>query len=393
MKASERKFELSRLITRHLAGELSDEERQCLEAWLAESKRHREFFDHVRSERVLWEKLQAYEQIDVEQALAGFLAEKRKRERIKRYPLFRFARYAGIVLLPLLAVGWWLFGRVGGLPSPAEQDGALLPRQLSHITLSTLSGESIDLPSSLPSEQHIEPDLVLKQDSGLVRLLPVVRDGVPREESYRTVSVPSGGEFKIMLEDGTKVWLNAETKFSFPLEFIGERRRVVLEGEAYFEVAPDAGRSFVVETSCATVTVYGTSFNLSTDARRARTVATLVSGSVGFRVHATEEEIAMSPGEQVVLTGAGWNKREVIPSFYTSWREGWLNFFSERLEDMLAVIARWYNVEVIFVNEEAKEVLYTGQVRRYEDFREVLDIISLTRSVRFSIDGRTIIVH
>ena len=81
------------------------------------------------------------------------------------------------------------------------------------------------------------------------------------------------------------------------------------------------------------------------------------------------------------------------PSLYTSWREGWLNFSSERLEEMLEVIARWYNVEVLFVNEAAKDMLYTGQVRKYEDFREVLNIISLTRSARFSVDNLTIIVH
>jgi ferric-dicitrate binding protein FerR (iron transport regulator) len=265
--------------------------------------------------------------------------------------------------------------------------------QAGNITLTTASGEPVALPVSLPPEQRVGTDLLLVQDSGMARLLPVARGGAGGEEPYRVVTVPRGGEFKIMLEDGTKVWVNAETRFSFPPEFTGERRVVRLEGEAYFEVARDPAREFLVETPRATVAVYGTSFNLSTDTRRERTVATLVSGAIGFRVHATGEEIPARPGEQVILSGETWSTREVNTRYYTSWREGWLSFSSERLEDMLDVVARWYNVEVVFINEQAREMLYTGQVMKYEDFREVLDIISLTRSVHFSVDDRTIIVH
>ncbi|MDR0543895.1 MAG: FecR domain-containing protein [Odoribacteraceae bacterium] len=375
-------FDLSLIIARHLAGEMTDEEREQLNAWLAESAHHRELLERVRDERLTREKLLAYERADVEEALARFLAEKRKRSMRRR-----LTRYAGVAALPVIAAAWWLSSRpVAEAPAVDEP---LLPRLASSITLTAPGGKYIELPAALPPEQRIGADLVLKQEAGMARIVPVTGD----REEYRTISVPRGGEFRIMLGDGTKVWVNAETKFSFPLEFAGGERRVMLEGEAYFEVARDSGRAFAVETPLATVTVRGTSFNLSSDARRARTVATLVEGAVDFTVRETGEQVPMRAGEQVVLTGEGWDKREVEPSLYTSWREGWLNFSSERLEEMLEVIARWYNAEVLFVNEAAKDMLYTGQVRKYEDFREVLNIISLTRSARFSVDNRTIIVH
>ena len=340
-------FELSRLIARHLAGEMTSKERQHLDAWLDASERHRALFARVQDERFARERLEACEQADVERAIARFLASKHGiEERRKRRRAWRVTHVAGIAVLAV--VGWWALERTGQ-PFPAEEKPSLLPSPATSITLTTTRGESVKLPSTLLPEQRVGTDLVLKQDSsGLVRLLPTGND--EGGDRYRTVSVPRGGEFRIVLDDGTRVWVNAETQFSFPLEFTGRERRVMLEGEAYFEVAKDEARVFIVETPLVEVRARGTEFNLSTGERRGRTVATLEEGEIDFRVLATREEIAMRAGEQVVLTDEGWKKREVVASFYASWREGRLSFFSELLEDMLEVIARWYNVEVIFVN-------------------------------------------
>ncbi|MDR2413442.1 MAG: FecR family protein [Odoribacteraceae bacterium] len=387
MKIEMQIFELSRVIARHLAGEITDDERQYLDSWLAASSRHRELLERVRDEQLAREKLLVYERVDVEEALSRFLVEKHARSRRARFA--RFTRYAGSVALVVALAAIWL-GRDREVAPVVDDDGPLLPLLASRVTLTTASGELLELPTTLSPEQQIGAGHLLKQDSGLTRILPVTRD---ESASYRVITVPRGGEFKILLGDGTKVWINAETKFFFPLEFTGDERRVKLEGEAYFEVAGDPSRAFIVETPRASVTVRGTSFNLSSGDWHGRTVATLVSGSVAFRVKESGEEIPMRPGEQVALSGDRWDKREVIPSFYTSWREGWLSFSSARLEEMLDAVSRWYNVEIIFVREQSKEILYTGQVRKYEDFREVLNIISLTRSVRFSVDKRTIYVY
>jgi ferric-dicitrate binding protein FerR (iron transport regulator) len=386
MKPTAELFELSRVIANHLAGETTIEERRVLDAWLAESPRHAALLARLGDEQVTREKLLVHERVDVEQALARFLVEKRARARRRR--VTRLARRAGILLLPALAVAWWMLGREE--PPRDTGDEPLLPRLESSITLTTATGERVELPATLPAEQQIGNHLLLRQDSGMTRVIPVARAA---DDAYRVITVPRGGEFRILLDDGTRVWINAGTTFSFPLEFTGTTRRVTLDGEAYFEVARDAGREFLVETPGAVVTARGTAFNLSTDAARERTVATLVEGAVDFLVRETGEEIAMLPGEQVVLRGEGWEKRAVNASLYTSWRDGWLSFSSERLEEMLAVVSRWYNVEIVFVNEQAKDMLYTGQVRKYEDFREVLDIISLTRSARFSVDDRVISVY
>ncbi|MDR1414581.1 MAG: DUF4974 domain-containing protein [Odoribacteraceae bacterium] len=419
-------FELSEIIVRYLAGELTDCDRLRLEAWLEESPAHRELFLRVQDDQALREKRLDYRRVDVAGALEKFLREKKRRERIEqqeerieqqkgiqqekrieqekiarrgerrretsilRPGLRRWGRVAGVLVL---AVGaWWLLGERGNVP--AEEEKETKQEMAAGVTLSTGAGEAIELTSAPGEERRIAPDLLFRQDSGVARLMLAgenTKNG--EEEIFRTVSVPRGGEFKIMLEDGTMVWVNAETRLSFPLAFTGEHRLVRLEGEAYFEVARAGGKEFHVETPGATVVARGTSFNVSTHAPRALTVATLVTGSVGFQVRVSGEEVPMSPGEQVVLDGDGWSKRVVNPLYFTSWREGWLSFESARLEDVLEVVARWYNVDVLFANDEARGLSYTGQVRRYDRFEEVLEVISLTRSARFSVDERTIIVH
>ena len=196
-----------------------------------------------------------------------------------------------------------------------------------------------------------------------------------------------------MLSDGTQVCLNAETRLRYPVEFVGDKRKVYLEGEAFFDVTHDKQKQFVVETEEACVKVFGTAFNVYAYKDEDATVATLVRGSIELKVRDSDDKVRLEPGEQGTLINGKLTKQDVDVEMYTAWREGRMVFKSIRLEDLLHHMARWYNVDVVFSREELKDVTFTGEAKKYEDFSEVLDIIETTQSVRFRVEDRTIIVY
>ena len=211
---------------------------------------------------------------------------------------------------------------------------------------------------------------------------------------FNTLIVPKGGEYSLELPDGTVVWVNSESSLRFPEKFTSNRREVFLEGEAYFEVARDISRPFVVETVQAKVSVLGTSFDVCAYAEEGKTWTTLEEGVVEVESMDKGEKVRMVPGEQVCLTGGkGMEKYKVETALFTAWRSGRLVFKDMRLEDLMRNLARWYDVKVEFYREEAKDIVFTGDVKKYEDLNEVLEIIELTSDVHFTIEGQSIIVH
>ncbi len=205
--------------------------------------------------------------------------------------------------------------------------------------------------------------------------------------------VPKGGEFKLQLADGTRVYLNSATKLKYPVAFEGEERRVYLEGEAYFEVAKDAERPFFVVTDEMTARVYGTEFNVNTSSEDGvRTV--LVEGKVGVTVRGSEREYVLKPSEMAFYDrGSGKvDVREVDTDLYTLWRKGMFVFERESLESIMETLSAWYDVEVFFQSESAKRLHFSGHMKRYEQIDEILHAITDATGVVFTINGKTVCV-
>ena len=169
------------------------------------------------------------------------------------------------------------------------------------------------------------------------------------EERYNTLRVPRGGEYSITLSDGTIVYLNAESELRYPVKFVGEDRQVYLSGEAYFDVVHDKTHPFVVDVKNSTVRVLGTSFDVRAYADEDEVLTTLVQGSVRFS--AGKESVILGPGEQAVLDKSGRvETREVDTYLYTAWKDGVFAFKRQRLEEVMKVVARWYDVNVFWEN-------------------------------------------
>lgn len=192
----------------------------------------------------------------------------------------------------------------------------------------------------------------------------------PMEVMYNTLEVPRGGEYDLVLEDGTRVWLNADSRLKYPVVFPGSERRVMLEGEAYFEVARDTNRPFLVETGVQSLRVLGTAFNVCAYPDEPDIYTTLVHGSVALSTGGQGHECVLVPGEQAVchVHNGSFTVGKVDVSQVAAWKKGLFVFENQNLEQIMLKLARWYNVTVFFRNEAAKTIEFRGNLPKYSNF-------------------------
>jgi hypothetical protein len=280
---------------------------------------------------------------------------------------------------------------------------------------------------SQPIEKYISPivagspkTLLLTETGDKVQVLPTIRvvkttgnkeifnergvlryDRLPsqlkmefKEDVYHTLQVPRGGEYQVILSDGTHIYLNAESAIRFPVVFVpGDKvRKVSVVGEAYFEVAHNEQVPFEVQTSHGVVRVYGTKFNVRDYADEEATTITLAEGSVGYT--AVGKEYMLKPGmqsdynhgtHQVIL-------RSVDIASYTSWITGTFEFNSMTLQDIMSRLGRWYNVDYQFSDSALRHLLFTGVAFRNAPLENILKQIEITTQIHFIIKDRKIII-
>lgn len=207
-----------------------------------------------------------------------------------------------------------------------------------------------------------------------------------------TVTVPRGKEFSLRLSDGTQVWLNSESSLVFPVRFGDGPREVTVTGEAYFDVAHDASRRFVVHADTVSVSVYGTAFNLSAYADEGTIETTLVRGSV--EVRSGHRRAMLQPGQQarVGREGAIFDVRQVAAEDYAAWTRGLFTFNDEPIASICRKLSRWYGVEIVPRGVDADKVRYTGVVKRYETFAEMARLLARTDQIRADVEEGKIVL-
>jgi ferric-dicitrate binding protein FerR (iron transport regulator) len=207
---------------------------------------------------------------------------------------------------------------------------------------------------------------------------------------YNTIVIPSGGEYQVVLPDGTRVWVNAVSTLKFPTAFTGSTRRVELTGEAYFEVAPDSRRPFEVHSGSQTVRVLGTRFNVMAYDDEAVVRTTLLEGSV--RVSSTSAQVVLHPGQQASLASASGDIHvsRVNVEAAVAWKNGLFRFDETDLKTIMRQISRWYDVEVEY-SGPVTDRKFTGTMSRNVTLDHVLKVLALS-DVHFKVEGRKITV-
>jgi ferric-dicitrate binding protein FerR (iron transport regulator) len=211
------------------------------------------------------------------------------------------------------------------------------------------------------------------------------------KESFHTLVTPRGGQYQLLLPDGSKVWLNAASSVRFPTSFSGKERHVELTGEAYFEIAKDASRPFRVDAPGGMqVEVLGTHFNIMSYTDENAINTTLLEGSVKVREGSVSS--LLRPGEQASLNKAsdGISVSNADVDETIAWKNGLFRFEGATIEAVMKQIARWYDVEVIYKGSVSKH--FRGMISRSVDISQVIKMLELTSEVHFKIDGKTITV-
>ncbi|MDR2283676.1 MAG: FecR domain-containing protein, partial [Sphingobacterium sp.] len=194
---------------------------------------------------------------------------------------------------------------------------------------------------------------------------------------------PRGGQYQITLSDGTKVWLNSDSRLKYPLHFIGAERTIELEGEAYFEVSHNY-KPFVVKTDRQRIQVLGTKFNVSSYSDNTVATTTLLEGSV--RVSTPYGNNLLAPGHELVVTTSGSKMNEVYAKDAIAWKEGLFVFDNITLDDVMDKVSRWYNVDIHFVDEGLKKELVFAVIQKSENISVVLDKIASTGIATFKVE-------
>lgn len=233
--------------------------------------------------------------------------------------------------------------------------------------------------------------LVVVEDGGTLRL---VDESAAAPQlvlaTYHTLNVPRANRYDMELPDGSHVWLNSDSRISFPKAFTGPHRRIYVEGEVYFEVVRDEGRPFVVETRGMKTTVLGTSFNVYSYHDEPFSHTTLISGSV--RVDCGGRQEILQPGRQAVFDAAtgSISVREVDTWQALSWRHGIIDMDKRTLEEVAATLARLYDVRFEFRDAAAAQIRYRGNITRSDDIDDVLHSLSAVSPVEFRRHGGAI---
>jgi ferric-dicitrate binding protein FerR (iron transport regulator) len=213
---------------------------------------------------------------------------------------------------------------------------------------------------------------------------------VSDNSALNTITTPRGGQYQVVLPDGSKVWLNAASSIEFPTSFTGNTRNVSITGEAYFEVAKNAAKPFLVKTNRAVIEVLGTHFNVMAYDDEAEMKTTLLEGAVKVKSGSTSNYLRH--GQQAVLNATGQTRvlDDVDVDDATAWKNGIFQFNDAGIEVIMRQASRWYDVNVSYEGQIPVKQ-FTGRISRKVKASELLNMLAYT-GVKFRIEGKNIIV-
>lgn len=385
MKVGKNIFRISYLITRYQRNVLSEEEKAELEEWINSVPSRKDLFYRLNDEFFLQQKYKQDSGINSDLAYHLFLRRTSSKRRVVGKVIWTSV---AAVIAVFLCIYWLLsveqnkdYGCTNGFVE------VMFPAGENKAVLTLEDGKEMLLGDSLKATIEQGQDVVAE----------VVSEGlVYTKERNKTTKVgnhvlrvPRNGEFTLVLSDGTKIWLNSDSKVCYPTRFVGKERKIRLEGEAYLQVAYDENKPFVVELANVKIGVLGTSFNVRAYHDEDVVQTTLVEGRVYMATD--KQNVILAPNEQGCVDVDGClSKRQVDVRLYTGWKEGRFIFEGQTLEEIMRTLSRWYDLQIVFDTEAAKYINFTGNLKRYDDFDQILSMLELACSAKFVVKDKTV---
>ena len=370
---------IEEIIIKRLSGEcLSKEEYTFFDEWYQNSS-NREYYNDLLKIHSGIIASQVKERIDKSKAWKH-IRPVRKISRMRT-----LLKYVAIMILPF-GLGFFLFTRENRQEKVVYAEVPVQPgKKQAVLTLS--SGQQVMLADTIV---HVnENGMVISNFPDKELVYKIMNDTMKTETVYNTVTVPRGGEYKLVLADGTIVWLNSDSHIRYPVTFSGDTRQVELEGEAYFEVTKDMEKPFIVRMNAYNVRVIGTQFNVRNYSNE-NLETTLIEGGVQIERKGMVDRL--QPGQQAILENNEIRIRTVNVDEQVAWRHGAFGFTQCRLENIMEELARWYDVDVFYMNQQVKDYHFSAWFKRSSSINEVINILEKTKKISLDLKGRILMV-
>lgn len=377
--------QISEIVVRYIEGAATDNELKVLEEWLARDERRKAMIERLQDRKNLADEYMRWDAVDVE---GPRMRMKKASKPTGRPAVFISGIAAAALALVLLLRPALTSGTDETSPAPRpDYIESIVPGQ-PMATLTQSDGSSVDLKNE---------DILVKTSSK-----PAVSpdQGTNTREDLEAIacnvlSVPRGGEFHIVLEDSTEVWLNADSSLEYPESFSVDERRVSVSGEAYFKVHAEKDRPFYVCTEGQVVKVYGTEFGVNSYPEDNNVYTTLVSGKVGiFPEDLQSSMLFLSPDHQAIFskTEESIQVEPVNSKIVTSWKDGMFVFEDQTLKQIMVQLSRWYDFDYEFADEEVGQIQFKGRIHRYSKFADLLEILEKAGGIHFASSDNKILI-
>ena len=372
------------LIKKSLLEDLDERERRELEQ-LLDDEQLQDVYKELSDPAYLKKQFMEYENYSAKKGYAVFRA---RRGQTRRVRTIRWVAAVAAMWVLVLGVTLWLTRNKDENANTQLATSNIISAGEKKARLTFADGSTVEVSEK---NTHVlkEKGVDIEYKDGEISYVATVK---PAGTVYNELEVPRGGECMIKLDDGTRVWVNAETKLKYPVTFVGENREVILEGEAFFDVVKDA-KPFIVKTSFGDVRVLGTAFGISAYSNESESYTTLVRGkvSVGTKDAAP---IVILPGEQVITSKDGkMVKQEVDVEEFVGWKDGIYVFKEKSLGDIMTTLERWYNISVVFQDEDLKELPFTGNLKRYDNINVFFDALTRTGDLKYRVEENQVVLY
>jgi len=387
------------LIAKHLQGALSDEEKQELDAWIDVDEWHRAYFQRSLDPAWLDQLMAGYHRAaDMESDLRAAVMHGINLPAYQSQPgqvvpqkaklitwRTRTSVAAAVILLLGIGIYFW-YGRSTTSPlAETKQTPAVVPgRQGAILTLADGRLVTLDsLPNGVVAVQNGSRAAVV---DGQLAYHP--ESPVTSTITYNTITTPRGRQYQLVLSDGTRVWLNAASRITFPTAFNEKERKVSIDGEAYFEVARNTAKPFKVNAGSTDVEVLGTSFNINAykDAYDIRT--TLLDGSI--KVYGANANRVLKPGQQALTDQQLKVESDVNTEQVIAWKNGLFYFNRTGIATVMQQLSRWYDIDVRYEGG-VPDIRISGKMDKGLNLNEIMEFLT-KMEVKCRLLGRTVVV-
>lgn len=324
--------------------------------------------------------------------LENITTQIRHQTKINRLRLWSKVAAAACIIL-ILAVGGYYWTHKSPITQIAKNQVNDIAPGGNKATLTLANGRTIILDSVHNGQiASLGNSSVTKINPGLLTYNSHAGSATVSSVSYNTLTIPRGGQYQLVLPDGTKVWLNAASSIRFPTAFVGKERKVSITGEVYMEVAKDADHPFIVTTRNSDITVLGTSFNIMAYPDESSTETTLVNGSIKVSFPGSKEAKILKPGQQAIVANPGgtMSVKAVNAEDVFAWTHGLLSLNDCSVQEFMNQLSRWYNVDIEYMGK-VPDKKFGGMINRNAELSNVLAALDAA-GIHTKLEGKKIVV-